>query len=191
MIKKCLIFISTMVILTIFISSIIRYTYANLIKDDSNLTLTKISQFDIIDNVGSITLTSMTTLGEKNLSTQSKIDATIMYIICNKEKYNDYILNMNGKNYMKKDDFNKIMESIFECSLVSLNEYIDISIGNINYCYLSKYDTIKVEEKNTYFIVYTKYSRTLNDVKNYVYVRYQITNDMKIKDVNIIESIIV
>lgn len=191
MTKKCIMFIFIMIALTIFTSSIIRFTYANIIKNDNNMALTKNSQFDIIDNIGSIILTSMTTLGEKNLSTQSKIDSTIMYIIYNKDKYSEYIVDNNNIAQMKKDDFYKIIVSMFECSQIVLDEYIDITIGNINYSYLKDYEIIKIENVNDCYLIYTRYNRSLNDVKNYVYVKYELTKDMKIKDVNIIESIIV
>lgn len=191
MTKKCLIFIFIMLFLTIFTSTIIHFAYANIMKNDSATTLTKNSKFDIIDNIGSIVLTSMTTLGEKNLSKQSKIDATIMYIIYNKKKYTEYIYENNNIEQMKKDDFYNIYASLFVSSQADIDENVDICMGNINYSYLKDYEIVKVENKADSYIVYTKYSRFLNDVKNYVYVKYEITNDMKIKDINIIESIIV
>lgn len=191
MTRKCLIFIFIMIFLTIFTSTIIHFTYANIMKNDSTMTLTKNSKFDIIDNIGSIVLTSMTTLGEKNLSEQSKIDATIMYIIYNKTKYDDYIFENNNIEQMKKDDFYNIYTSLFESSKINIDETIDICMGNINYAYLKDYEVVKIENQSDYYIVYTKYSRYLNKIKNYVYVKYEITNDMKIKDINIIESIIV
>lgn len=189
MTKKCMVFIFIMIFITIFTSSIIRFAYANIIKNDDTIALTKNSQFDIIDNIGSIILTSMTTLGEKNLSTQSKIDATIMYILYNKDKYSEHIVDNDNK--IRKEDFYNILSSLFDCSEIILDEYIDVSIGNINYSYLKDYDIVKIEELNNSYVVYTKYCRTLSNVKNYVYVKYELTRDMKIKDVNIIESIVV
>ncbi len=189
--KKCILFVLIMMTFSIVISSVIRFTYADILKNDKEKLLTKNCQFDIIDNVGNIILTSMTTLGEKNLSTQSKIDATIMYILYNKERYKEDFIENNNSLVMDKGKFYTILNSLFECSELNLDEYINISLGNINYSYLDNYEIVKTDKIDNCYIIYTKYSRQLNDINNYVYVKYEVTQNMKIRNVSIIESIIV
>ena len=54
--------------------------------------LTKNEIFDIIDNIEDIVITSISTDGQNFLSEENKLDATILYIVSNKTKYQEYII---------------------------------------------------------------------------------------------------
>lgn len=166
--------------------------------------LTKNTIFDIINSVDDIIITCISTDGEKNLSDQNKLDATLLYIIKHKDDFDIKESNLSNLDLgQEKISIGKINQKEFENELkniftsfrhdISKYKYYDDGLINLVFepCNYFTYDSKKLlyllKKDNCYEVVY-RYTRSLSDVENNINVKYVFNDRMKIKDVIILSS---
>lgn len=166
--------------------------------------LTKNTIFDIIDDVEDVIITCISTDGEKSLSDENRLDATLLYIIEHKDEFNvidngfsNLDLNQEkisiGKVNLK--EFENQFKNIFTNFKHKISEYKYYEGDYINlvyepceyFCYDTKELLYARFVGNAYEVVY-KYKRFLNGIENDINVKYVITSRLKIKDVIILSS---
>lgn len=188
--------VSFLLFLTFFLTS----------NQDKNI-LNKNIQYDNI-NVDKIILDCMCKNGETVLSDETKIDATVRYIIENIDYYKDKILDSNDYytyentlyyNFGKisENDIKEIIKQFFyipnldkkirnykfyDEGYVYLNfepvEHVIIDDRIIYDCYLN----------NSKYNLIVEYNRNYLDIKNYFFVNYVIDKDGKIQNAYIYNS---
>jgi hypothetical protein len=189
------------ILIVIIIILVITYIVVNkLYESNQNNILTKNFIFDIIDNVDDIIINCISTDGEKYLSEENKLDSTVLYIVKNNEKFNNYIIlsDESENTCVGKINFQKFIETsnqIFElnendCTNYKYYDdgYINLNIEPSNYVLFDEKELVSIKEEEKLYNVIIKYKRCLNDVQNNVNIEYKLGKDFKIQEVNILSS---
>ena len=166
--------------------------------------LTKNEIFDIIDNIEDIVITSISTDGQNYLSEENKLDATILYILGNKSKYQEYISNDYSQDLsseiisfgkidykvfysITKELFGTIDYPIYEYKYFD-NGMINLKIEPFNYTYFDKKNVLsQIKDENSYSIL-IEYITVFDNIENSIYVKYKLDFDYKIQSVIILSS---
>lgn len=193
------------IILIILIIIIAFFTTKKNIKATNDMEiLTKNSLFDIIDNIGEIAITCLSTDGNRFFSEEDKIDFTMLYIIKNKEYYKEAIefyepdfdeCQKIGK--INKKYFYNIMENLFSNVDYNINnykyyknDYIELCFEPCNYSIFDKKEIVDCCLNDNGYEIIVRYKRNLNELKNKVYVKYDFDFNLKIKSIAILSSIL-
>lgn len=171
--------------------------------------LTKNLIFDIIEDVEDIVISCITKSGNKSMSEENKIDFAINYIIVNREKYSSEIPIEKNSAYNAKEEnilhgrisrefLDKVIDKYFYSCNYPIEEYKFYKDGVLelrtepseNICWDRK-EFIGFQIEENICRVNLKYTRILNNIINDFYVEYvfDISNDIKIKNVTIYNSI--
>lgn len=166
--------------------------------------LTKNTIFDIINNVEDVIITCISVDGEKNLDTENKLDATLLYIIKHKDDFcvvdnNSSNLDLNAEmitiGKINHKEFENELKNIFDKFRHNILDYKYYDGGDVNLVYepcdYFTYDSKKLlyfRKKDNYYEIVYRYTRFLNNVENNINVKYILTDKMKIKDVIILSS---
>lgn len=194
-------------IFIVIIFFIITFTvnYSKKIKASSEIDiLTKNSIFDIIYNIDSIVINCISTDGDKYLSEDNKLDTTVIYIINNISEFNDHIISCeyDGSEirYFGKIDlsnFKEIYLTIFNSIDYNIEEYkyykdgyIELYFEPCNYPIWDKKEVMSLNFKDNKYNLIVKYTRSLNDIQNKMYVKYELDHNLKIQNVSILSSIV-
>lgn len=173
-------------------------------NSNEELMLTKKEIFDIIDNIEDIVITSISTDGQNYLSEENKLDATILYILGNKSKYQEYISNDYSQDLSSeiisfgKIDYNvfsSITKELFETIDYPIYEYkyfdndmIDLKIEPFNYTYFDKKNVLSQTKDDNSYSILIEYITVFDDMENSIYVKYKLNFDYKIQSVIILSS---
>lgn len=171
--------------------------------------LTKNLIFDIIEDIEDIVISCITKSGNKSMSEENKIDFAINYIIVNRKKYSTEILKEKNNTYDAEEEnifhgriskrfLDKVIDEFFYSCNYPIEEYKFYKDGVLelrtepseNICWDRK-EFIEIQIEEDICCANIKYTRILNNIINDFYVEYvfDISNNIKIKNVTIYNSI--
>ena len=173
-------------------------------NSNEKMMLTKNEIFDIIDNIEDIVITSISTDGQNFLSEENKLDATILYIVSNKTKYQEYIISDYNQDLsseaisLGKIDYNvfsNIANELFGDIDYEISEYkylednmINLKIEPFNYTYFDRKNILSQTEDINGYNILLEYITVFDNIENSIYVKYKLNFDCKVQSVIILSS---
>ena len=149
-------------------------------------------------------ITSISTDGQNFLSEENKLDATILYIVSNKTKYQEYIISDYNQDLsseaisLGKIDYNvfsNIANELFGDIDYEISEYkylednmINLKIEPFNYTYFDRKNILSQTEDINGYNILLEYITVFDNIENSIYVKYKLNFDCKVQSVIILSS---